>query len=298
MDGHSSHYCPQTIRFAAEKDVILFTLPPNTTHITQPLDKGCFGPFKSAWKESVHKYMIDNPGKVVTRYTFSPLFCEAWMKSMTVKNILSAFKIAGIQPFDRNAVRIPHKPQSPLASTSGIKYIPFLTPSKRSQPHPSRDISTLISPSSAESSDEVVQMPEFESPGAKNFKPAVRTKALHLKIPPPLYKEKGHQPKKCSRVLTSKENLEAMEEKKKKKEEEIKKKAEMKKLREEKQKERQANKLKKIAKPIDFTAEEIQLFQRRFDNGYDIKTDHRYNQWLKVHDAPSDRASSKLLALS
>ena len=31
MDGHSSHYCPQTIHFAAKEKVILFTLPPNTT---------------------------------------------------------------------------------------------------------------------------------------------------------------------------------------------------------------------------------------------------------------------------
>ena len=43
LDGHSSHYCPETIRRAAQEKVILFTLPPNTTHVSQPLDKGCFG---------------------------------------------------------------------------------------------------------------------------------------------------------------------------------------------------------------------------------------------------------------
>ena len=37
MDGHSSHYCPQTIKSAAEKGVILFTLPPkHYTHHTAP----------------------------------------------------------------------------------------------------------------------------------------------------------------------------------------------------------------------------------------------------------------------
>ena len=30
LDGHSSHYCPDTIRLAAREQVILFTLPPNT----------------------------------------------------------------------------------------------------------------------------------------------------------------------------------------------------------------------------------------------------------------------------
>ena len=44
MDGHSSHYCPEAIWIAAKEKVILYTLPPNTTHLTQPLDKGNFGP--------------------------------------------------------------------------------------------------------------------------------------------------------------------------------------------------------------------------------------------------------------
>ena len=30
--------------------IIIFTLPPNTTHLTQPLDKGVFGPFKQHWR--------------------------------------------------------------------------------------------------------------------------------------------------------------------------------------------------------------------------------------------------------
>ena len=41
MDGHSSHYCPETIRMAAKQQVVLCTLPPHTTHLTQPLDSGC-----------------------------------------------------------------------------------------------------------------------------------------------------------------------------------------------------------------------------------------------------------------
>ena len=77
MDGHSSHYHPHAIHKAAEEEeVILFALPPNTTHITQPLDKGCFGPLKAKWAEVCHKYITDNPGKVVNRYCFSRLSHE------------------------------------------------------------------------------------------------------------------------------------------------------------------------------------------------------------------------------
>jgi len=41
---------------AAKEKVVLFVLPPNTTHLTQPLDKGCFGPLKAKWSEVCHKY--------------------------------------------------------------------------------------------------------------------------------------------------------------------------------------------------------------------------------------------------
>ena len=68
MDGHSSHYCPDTIRLAAHERVILFTLPPNTTQILQPLDRGCFGSLKMAWREECHQYMSEHSGRVVTKF--------------------------------------------------------------------------------------------------------------------------------------------------------------------------------------------------------------------------------------
>ncbi len=42
LDGHSSHYSPEMIRIAADEGVLLYVLPPNTTNLTQPLDKGVF----------------------------------------------------------------------------------------------------------------------------------------------------------------------------------------------------------------------------------------------------------------
>ena len=34
MDGHSSHFCPDTLALAHENGIMIFTLPPNTTHLT------------------------------------------------------------------------------------------------------------------------------------------------------------------------------------------------------------------------------------------------------------------------
>ena len=68
MDGHSTHFCPETIRMAAANQVILCTLPPHTTHLCQPLDRSCFGPLKSAWRQACQFYCARNPGKVVGTY--------------------------------------------------------------------------------------------------------------------------------------------------------------------------------------------------------------------------------------
>uniref|UniRef100_A0A1X7UP58 DDE-1 domain-containing protein n=1 Tax=Amphimedon queenslandica TaxID=400682 RepID=A0A1X7UP58_AMPQE len=95
LDGHSSYYCPDTINTAAEEKIIIFCLPPHTTHRTQPLDKGCFSPLKAYWEEECHDYLKENPGKVLSR---------SWMKGMTMKNATSGFKTTGILPFNPQAL--------------------------------------------------------------------------------------------------------------------------------------------------------------------------------------------------
>ena len=98
VDGHSTHYTPNVIRKAAEEEVIIFCLPPHTTHRTQPLDKGPFGPLKMAWRNTCKKFMSMNPERVVTRHDFSSLFCQAWESSMTIANVRVGFRVTGHPP--------------------------------------------------------------------------------------------------------------------------------------------------------------------------------------------------------
>ena len=142
LDGHSSHYCPNTIHRASENEVILLALPPNTTHLTQPLDKGIYGPLKVEWRKLCHEYIVQNPGKVVTQNNFSTLFSKAWMKSMTITNIIAGFSTTGIYPIDRNKVisRLEEAMCTPPKQPSGLSYLPLLTPvptsSRRSSKRP------------------------------------------------------------------------------------------------------------------------------------------------------------------
>ena len=106
LDGHSSHYEPQSIELAKENDVIIFCLPPHTTQDSQPLDTTVFGPLKRHWSEVCHEFLQSNPGKVVNKYNFSGLFAQAWLKALTPTNIVSGFRKCGVHPFNRNAIMV------------------------------------------------------------------------------------------------------------------------------------------------------------------------------------------------
>ncbi len=73
MDGASSHYCPDMIRTAIKQQVVLFVLPPHTTQVCQPLDKGVFAALKTGWREVCHSFIVANLDRVITRYDFSAL---------------------------------------------------------------------------------------------------------------------------------------------------------------------------------------------------------------------------------
>ena len=104
LDGHSTYYNPSFVKRATEEKVMVFCLPLTTTYLTQPIDKGIFGPLKTYWNQRC--FMSKNPGRYVTEYAFMPLFSEAWYCTMTLPNIMSAFCTTGVYPFDHNAIEV------------------------------------------------------------------------------------------------------------------------------------------------------------------------------------------------
>ena len=266
MDGHSSHYCPDTVLLAAKEKIILFTLPPNTTHLTQPLDKGCFGPLKSAWRNACHDFMAENPGRVVTRYSFCSVFAVAWLQAMSMKNIIAGFKVAGIFPIDRRKLIHCDSSASSLLQNVDPAYIPMLTPTphtkkiatsspitsehklycERQQPKSTADNEEKKSKdmlwkemyfphrltSDENPSKKVAKLcPDAETDVVLYSKRSMPIEKM-LKYPTPI-KPCNNPASKCiplkncsSWVLTSSENLAILEEKQRKKAEELKKKEE------------------------------------------------------------------------
>jgi hypothetical protein len=56
-DGHRSHISLTLTEWAKQHNIILFVLPPHSSHLTQPLDVGIFGPFKKMLSQECQKYM-------------------------------------------------------------------------------------------------------------------------------------------------------------------------------------------------------------------------------------------------
>ena len=106
LDGHSTHYQPEVIRLAREKEIIILCLPLHTTHETQPLDCGVFSSLKSHWSAVCHDFTRLNPGKVITKFNFNRLFSQAWLQAVVPANIMAGFKTCGVYPFNRSAIKV------------------------------------------------------------------------------------------------------------------------------------------------------------------------------------------------
>ena len=104
LDGHSTHFEPKSLQVAKDDNIVIFCLPPHTTHVCQPIDYSLFKPLKQQWRQECHKFYQKNPGLVVSKYNFCGIFREAWLKSITLTNVISGFRKAGIYPFNRDKI--------------------------------------------------------------------------------------------------------------------------------------------------------------------------------------------------
>ena len=55
VDGHNSHFSWDFQWFYLQHNIVLFCIPPHTTHIVQPLDVGLFSPLQHYYSKEVDK---------------------------------------------------------------------------------------------------------------------------------------------------------------------------------------------------------------------------------------------------
>lgn len=122
LDNHSSHLTVDAIRLCRQFGIHMISLPPHTSHKTQPLDLTVFGPFKTYCKKAFNIWLTEHPGQRITLHNIARISSSSITKSFTKQNIISGFAKSGIYPLDRS--RIFKDLQSVENAAASIQQIP------------------------------------------------------------------------------------------------------------------------------------------------------------------------------
>lgn len=129
-DNLASHLTIPVIQKCIENDIRFVFLPPNSTHLTQPLDVAVFAPMKRKWREQVKKWKTRNKGAI--RKDVFPRLLRKTIESLQEKmsdNIIAGFRGTGIFPLDRQQVlkRLPSDNDEDRGDTAAQAMVTTLT---------------------------------------------------------------------------------------------------------------------------------------------------------------------------
>lgn len=105
-DNLSSHINMHVLQLCEQHNIRFVCLPPNTTHITQPLDVAFFAPMKKIWRGILTRWKESKSGSkypTIPKDTFPTLLKELMtsLKENKAQNLISGFKKCGIYPLNR-----------------------------------------------------------------------------------------------------------------------------------------------------------------------------------------------------
>ena len=103
IDGHGSHHTRQFIEYADMNNIMLFGLPPHTTHILQPLDVVVFQPYKHYHATALDLLVRDGIYEI-TKLEFLAIIEDVRQKAFKESTVLSAFRKTGIWPYKPQVV--------------------------------------------------------------------------------------------------------------------------------------------------------------------------------------------------
>ena len=121
-DNLSSHFNPEIVDICTENNIRFVMLPPNSTHLTQPLDIAFFAPLKKAWRGILSEFKIQHPKINSLSKDMFPSLLSQLKEAIANKekeNLMSGFRASGIYPLNRHQVlkRLPEQSTSDVADT-------------------------------------------------------------------------------------------------------------------------------------------------------------------------------------
>jgi DDE superfamily endonuclease/Tc5 transposase DNA-binding domain len=127
-DGHDSHITGEWVAHCMDNDILLMILPPHSSHLTQPLDVGVFGPLKKHLAAEIDPLIRLGVARI-QKVEWLAAFVAAHEKALCTKNILGGFRGTGIHPFEPtkvlNRVASPSPSAQTQPSTPPIPTTPF-----------------------------------------------------------------------------------------------------------------------------------------------------------------------------
>lgn len=113
-DNLSSHINIAVLEACKENDIKFICLPPNATHLCQPLDVAFFGPMKKRWRKLLTDWKRKEKGSSTIPKDVFPKQLKKLHESLHEKkkdNLINGFRKTGIFPLSKDAIidRLPQK---------------------------------------------------------------------------------------------------------------------------------------------------------------------------------------------
>ena len=103
-DNLGSHFSPKVIDTCMQNDIIFICLPPNTTHLCQPLNVAVFRSAKIEWKDILDTWRCESRRKDNLPKDPFPSMLQKLMQRLKPANLIAGFKATAICPLNSNEV--------------------------------------------------------------------------------------------------------------------------------------------------------------------------------------------------
>ena len=103
-DNLGSHFSASVMQKCMDHDTFFICLPPNATHLCQPLDVAVFRPGKVSWKDILETWRLGSRYMDNLPKTVFPSLLYKLVRRLKGCNLVSGFHASGIYPLDRQQV--------------------------------------------------------------------------------------------------------------------------------------------------------------------------------------------------